>query len=190
MRGGARVNTPDRRGLAPLHWAGMRSTAPAIVKALLAAGANPDVRDNRVRTPLHYAAAKDEVIIEVVEALLDAGADPAAKDSEGKTPQRASSPTPTCAVRRRISGWGGEFRLMREEFLRLVNEALAVTTHVAGVMVSLGRFANRPYRDLKIETNRRGGPVCPPAFFSSRNGFIRIQNRCDSHPPGFRHAPE
>ncbi len=86
MRGGARVNTPDRRGLAPLHWAGMRSKAPAIVKALLAAGADPDVRDKRGRTTLHYAAAKDKVLLEVVEALLDSGADPAARDIEGKTP--------------------------------------------------------------------------------------------------------
>ncbi len=92
MRGGARVDTPDRRGLAPLHWAGMRTKAPEIVKALLAAGANPDVRDKRVRTPLHYAAAKDEVLLEVVEALLDAGADPAARDSESRTPAEGVKP--------------------------------------------------------------------------------------------------
>ena len=70
----------------------MRSSAPAIVKALLAAGANPDVRDKRVRTPLHYAAAKDGVVLAVVDALLDAGADPAAKDSEGHTPAEGVKP--------------------------------------------------------------------------------------------------
>ena len=73
MRGGARVDTPDRRGLAPLHWAGMRTKAPEIVKALLAAGANPDVRDKRVRTPLHYAAAKDEVLLEVAKPCSTPG---------------------------------------------------------------------------------------------------------------------
>ena len=87
----------------------MRTSAPAVVKALLAAGANPDVRDNRGRTPLHYAVAKDGVILAVVEALLDAGADPAAKDSEGKTPLegvKPDSPFGGTETYRRLGGRG------------------------------------------------------------------------------------
>ena len=85
----------------------MRTKAPEIVKALLAAGANPDVRDKRVRTPLHYAAAKDEILLEVLEALLDAGADTAARDSEGKTPIEGVKPGSPFRERRRTGGWGG-----------------------------------------------------------------------------------
>ena len=92
----------------------MRSSAPAIVKALLAAGANPDVRDNRVRTPLHYAVAKDGVILAVVEALSTPAPTPPQRIPRAKPLSRASSPTPRSEGRRRTGGWGGEFRLKKE----------------------------------------------------------------------------
>ena len=78
-------------------------------EALLEAGADPNARDKRVRTPLHYAAAKDEILLEVVEALLDAGADTAAKDSEGKTTiegVKPGSPFRGTDAYRRLGGRG------------------------------------------------------------------------------------
>ena len=58
------------------------------MKALLAAGADPNARELPAllwQTPLHYAVRIGQYP-EVVKALLDAGADPSAKDKEGKTP--------------------------------------------------------------------------------------------------------
>ena len=56
----------------------------AIVRALLAAGANVDERSARGETPLHRAATAGWP--QAVEALLSAGADPSAVDEDGQTP--------------------------------------------------------------------------------------------------------
>lgn len=56
----------------------------AIVRALLAAGANVDGRSARGETPLHCAATAGWP--QAVEALLSAGADPRAVDKDGQTP--------------------------------------------------------------------------------------------------------
>ena len=58
---------------------------PASIRAILAAGADPNLRRYDGWTPLHTAAAHSENPA-VVAALLEAGADPAAKDRDGKTP--------------------------------------------------------------------------------------------------------
>ena len=79
--------TPQNRdirtplGATPLHYAAMNvSSGP--LKALLAAGANPNARDNDGRTPLHMAAfstRKDNTIL-----LLQAGSDPTLKTNDGR----------------------------------------------------------------------------------------------------------
>ena len=51
---------------------------------LVAAGADPNARDYRDRTPLHSVVKEDNV--EVVRALLAAGADVNAKESDGSNP--------------------------------------------------------------------------------------------------------
>ena len=57
---------------------------PAVVKALIGAGADLDIRDSQYgRTPLLWAVAMDRSTI--VEILLKAGADPNAADSQGIT---------------------------------------------------------------------------------------------------------
>ena len=56
---------------------------------LLSKGANPNVRDNRGRTPLHHAAFYGYA--ENVQALLAAGADPNARDNEGWTRLNAAN---------------------------------------------------------------------------------------------------
>ncbi len=57
-----------------------------VVRALLAAGAGPDVPDLRGRTPAMFAASYGRA--EILSLLLAAGADPAAWDSEGLTVDR------------------------------------------------------------------------------------------------------
>lgn len=72
-RGGSRT---------PLHvvadWPGYFPNGPAVVQALVAAGADPDAstEGRSAETPLHWASSSDDV--DVARALLDAGADPEA----------------------------------------------------------------------------------------------------------------
>lgn len=54
-----------------------------VVRLLLAAGANPNVRQSHGWTPLHGAAHNGDLTS--VDALLDAGADPAARNDEGRS---------------------------------------------------------------------------------------------------------
>lgn len=66
-------------GMTALHAAASRGGP--IVRSLLFAGAVPEARDARGRTPLHSASS-----VEVLEALVEAGAPIEVKDAEGWTP--------------------------------------------------------------------------------------------------------
>ena len=68
-----------------LHWAAERGDIEA-VKALLAAGHDPNVFDDISFTPLHYAAREGH--LEIIRLLLQAGADVNAHDEPriGDTP--------------------------------------------------------------------------------------------------------
>ena len=69
-----------------LHYAA-RAGAPSFVKVLLEGGEEPNVRNARGETPLHYAAgsAYNTTGVEAVRLLLDAGASVDAKDNRGRT---------------------------------------------------------------------------------------------------------
>ncbi|MFG2042989.1 ankyrin repeat domain-containing protein [Dactylosporangium sp. NPDC048998] len=70
----ARVN-----GRTALHvvtdWPGYYPNGPAVVRMLIAAGADPNARTDgdAPETPLHWAASSDD--LDVADALIDAGAD-------------------------------------------------------------------------------------------------------------------
>lgn len=68
-------------GATPLHYAAMNAD-PGPLKALLAAGANPNARDNEGRTPLHMAAFATRTPQAML--LLRAGADPTLKTEGGR----------------------------------------------------------------------------------------------------------
>ena len=74
----------------PLHvvadWPGYFPNGPAIVRCLVAAGADPNARDPGPgsEAPLHWAASSDDV--DVARALIDAGADIGLPDGSIGTP--------------------------------------------------------------------------------------------------------
>lgn len=73
---------PSRRTwLTPVDWA----ESPPVIKALVAAGADPDARcPDTGHVPLHRWACR--ALPQPVGALLDTGADVAARDIQGRTP--------------------------------------------------------------------------------------------------------
>jgi hypothetical protein len=75
----ARITGKKESSSTPLHaasdWPGYFSNGPAVVRALIAAGADPDAPvagSWHSETPLHWAASSDDV--EVAEALIVGGA--------------------------------------------------------------------------------------------------------------------
>jgi ankyrin repeat protein len=68
-------------GSTPLHLAAMNGDLGPM-KALIAAGADPNARDNDGATPLHMAAYASRP--KHVQMLLEAGADPLAKTDNGR----------------------------------------------------------------------------------------------------------
>jgi ankyrin repeat protein len=97
---GAGVDTRNRRGAQPLHYAadggpGSDSWNPAaqaeVIAALIAAGADPNATDNSGVAPLHRAVRTR--CSAAVRALLDGGADPRQPNKSGSTPLRLATLT-------------------------------------------------------------------------------------------------
>ena len=81
---GADVNTKDKRGYTPLHYAPYCSHTE-IAEVLIANGADVDDANNgRGSTVLHLAARKGHK--DLAEVLIDSGAQVNAKDNRGRTP--------------------------------------------------------------------------------------------------------
>ena len=84
LAAGADVN-PSGGVHTPLHFASTYFWDTAVIRVLLAAGAEVDARNQRGATPLHLAAGQNPTLIVVVE-LVEAGADLKARDRDGNTP--------------------------------------------------------------------------------------------------------
>jgi len=85
LSAGADPNQKDNLGWAPLHHAVKTDAANLdMISILVSHGANVDVRDKHLRTPLHRAAQFGHV--QAVQLLLRLGADPNAQDENGWTP--------------------------------------------------------------------------------------------------------
>ncbi|MCY4570684.1 MAG: ankyrin repeat domain-containing protein [Candidatus Poribacteria bacterium] len=81
------INTRQkhRHGMwAPLHWVGQRGLTAGVV-CLLENGADPNITDDKGRTPMHIIAQKG-VGKNQVQALIKYGGDINIRDADGKTP--------------------------------------------------------------------------------------------------------
>jgi ankyrin repeat protein len=80
----ADVNSRDKDGATPLHWAANNGFKP-VVECLLAHGADTEAKGTALgRTALHYAASKGQTA--VIESLLAKGAAKEARDNNDETP--------------------------------------------------------------------------------------------------------
>lgn len=94
----------DRAGRTPLHYAALDNDV-ALLRRLLAEGANVNARDRQGFTPLHFACQQGAA--EAVRALIEAGALVDARDERGDTLLlRAVLSAPKCQ--------GEIIRLLRE----------------------------------------------------------------------------
>lgn len=88
---GADLAQIDEQGWTPLHWAARTVKDPAIIQALVKAGANINARTDLTRgQPLH-SAARANTNPAIISALIEAGADINARTSAGGTPLHAAA---------------------------------------------------------------------------------------------------
>ena len=83
--GACTAHRPERVATTPLHDAIAQRADPASIRALLDAGANPDVRNRFGDTPLQLAAAGHGDAA-VTRMLLAAGAHPRSAGASGDSP--------------------------------------------------------------------------------------------------------
>jgi uncharacterized protein len=93
---GVDVNGVDIYGNTPLFYAVRQKTpqAPAIVRCLLAAGADANILNKRDTSPLRESLAKLPINDEVVRALLSAGADMHQRNPGGRSIKEMIDLTP------------------------------------------------------------------------------------------------
>jgi ankyrin repeat protein len=87
IRGGD-LNATNDQGLAALHVSAVSHQVAAIT-ALLAAGANPNVKDNQGRTAVHLLLTEKwpwDGVVDTLSALVKGGASLSVPDNSGKTP--------------------------------------------------------------------------------------------------------
>lgn len=85
---GAKPNAQDAWGNTAASFACSQKGGSKVLQTLLNHGADINLPDEELRTPLHKAFKAQD--IECVDLLLSYGADPNAKDRYGKTPMQTS----------------------------------------------------------------------------------------------------
>ncbi len=96
-----------RRGLwSPLHWIAQRGLTHGLA-CLLSNGADPNIADDKERTPLHIIASKG-IGKNQVNLLIEHGADMNARDDLGRTPRDYAEEASRDAVARLFKELGAE----------------------------------------------------------------------------------
>ena len=106
LEGGADVN-PGFDTQPPLCLAVANGRKVSIVRMLLEHGADPNLRDAKGYTPLHYAVRIEmrKAVVVVVDLLLLHGADLFALDPTGRTPLEVAGPEMAAYLRPLVAKW-------------------------------------------------------------------------------------
>lgn len=117
----ANVNAQDNQGLTPLEMVALSDSSfrKEATRALLDAGANPNLRDKQGRTAAHLFLSGKwawSYAGDCIDMLVAAGADLSAKDNQGKTPLHYLAALGTENPMFFIGGIGDTFTLAKVDF--------------------------------------------------------------------------
>ncbi len=88
-----------------LHLAANKGKDENMAVALIQAGTDPDLRNNKGESVLHVCARKGGSHLKMLQAIANAGADINARDNAGKTPRKVAK---SLKVKNAIKALGGE----------------------------------------------------------------------------------
>ena len=142
-----------------LHNAALGNDNPAVFEALIAAGADPDARDESGRTPLHIAARYADKP-SILETLIAAGTNPNARDERGRTPlHRASGYYDRAQAIKTLISLGAEPNVRDEDG----NTPL----HLAA------RYVNEYYYESEPKNRKHAGDAIAPLLDAGSNPALR-----------------
>lgn len=151
----ARGADPNQRGgkenITALHMAAMSKHVPS-VKALLDAGANTELQDDRGRTPLSFAAMYRAA--DVIKALADAGANLNAADAKKDTPLHYAVIFANAAEAKALLSCGADMYVRDNNDIAVCDKA--ATMELAGVFAAESR-----HRGEEAATAMQTGTTAP-----------------------------
>lgn len=163
---GADIDRRFASGATLLLWF-VKQGAIASVQALIQAGANVDIPDERGYSPLMHAALRDdEEGLAIARLLLNAGADPSARALDGKSAQSFAKQLPTTAASHHRDP------LTAKDLL-----ALGLLAMTCAISKSRGAASGKPKRLLS------------PTAAQARKMAANSPWRAPSPPAGQRDAP-